>query len=72
MSEQKCENCRFFDPNSPNSDSPYEGLCLRYPPQLSNNEKGLNFYFPMVNRSIHCGEWKPILNSGSISAYDEE
>ena len=71
MPEQKCENCRFFI-QSPSSEKPYEGGCLRYPPQLSNNEYGRNFYFPTVNRGSLCGEWKPILDSGSISAYDEE
>ena len=72
MTQQKCENCRFFHENLSNSERPYEGDCLRYPPQLSNNEYGLNFYFPTVNRSSHCGEWRPILASGNISAYEEE
>ena len=72
MPEQKCKNCRFFDQHPPNSDSLYDGLCLRYPPQLQNNEHARHWYFPEVRQSNCCGEWKPILKSGNLSVYDEE
>lgn len=75
MPQQKCENCRFFSQNSSDSKRPYDGNCLRYPPQLRSSDYGIGpqpeFHFPRVSQGMHCGEWKPILDSGSISAYDE-
>ena len=74
MAQQKCENCRFFDPNSPQSEAPYEGYCLRYPPKQEVRQDGYydNWLFPKVHKNAQCGEWRPTLVNGNISAYHEE
>ena len=69
--KQVCENCRFFD----RTGSENKGECLRYPPQASHYETIISaviWRFPEVHQADHCGEWRPILESGNISAYDDE
>ena len=62
--DQICENCRFF----------YYRECKRYPPQAVRDEEGdINYwFFPEVDTNNCCGEWRPVLASRHISAYDEE
>ena len=49
------------------------GVCRRYPPQLTETSyRGVRQLLPDVNVNHHCGEWRPILVSGTISAYTEE
>ena len=78
--QQTCGNCRFLDDNYKDG----EPRCHRYPPQAKDetdfHEPPLLgafevhlWRFPEVNKDHHwCGEWKPILTSGNISAYEEE
>ena len=81
--QQTCGNCRFLDDNYKDG----EPRCHRYPPQAkdetftSESETGMipslpytaNLWrYPEVDKSSWCSEWKPILTSGNISAYDEE
>ena len=41
------------------------GVCRRYPPHPYHSS-------PTVNENHYCGEWRPILVSMNISAYEEE
>ncbi|MCG8625519.1 MAG: hypothetical protein MJE68_26415 [Proteobacteria bacterium] len=69
---QTCETCRFFYQRSSQKGTD-DGECLRYPPQLVND--GINepyWSFPETRTFNNCGEWKPILESGNTSVYDEE
>ena len=68
--DQRCENCRFFR----GAETDDYGACLRYPPQIEVSAEGYrtDWIFPKVNKFSRCGEWRPILESGNISAYDEE
>lgn len=77
--QQNCGNCRFLDDTSTDEKS----RCHRYPPRLQDTrvmsedpllrslEEGPVWRFPEMDKSNWCGEWQPILNSGSISAYDK-
>ena len=70
---QRCENCRFF--NSLNlSAEDDRALCLRYPPQIEVSQEGYktDWLFPRVHKTSRCGEWRPILENGNISAYEKE
>lgn len=78
--QQNCGNCRFLD----DTDTGEKPRCHRYPPQLQDTrvmsedpllrslEEVPVWRFPEMDKSNWCGEWQPILNSGSISAYDKE
>ena len=78
--QQNCGNCRFLD-DTYTDEKP---RCHRYPPQLQDKrvvsedpllrslEAEPGWKFPEMDKSNWCGEWQPILNSGSISAYDRE
>ena len=70
MAKQNCENCRFFEKYNHSNPESYAGYCLRYPPQ--REETLGNWIFPTVHESDQCGEWRPILVNGNISAYHEE
>ena len=48
------------------------GVCRRYPPQFSATDYHKYYRFPTIHENGYCGEWRPILISGSISAYEEE
>ena len=69
--DQICENCRFFNGEYVRES---KGECKRYPPQLVRVEElDENYWFsPEVHTHNCCGEWRPILESEHISAYDEE
>ena len=73
---QVCENCRFFQRNSKGTTlhplPENEGKCRRYPAQFSATDYHHLYRFPTVRESGWCGEWRPILESGNISAYEEE
>lgn len=71
--DQRCENCRFFDSLSLSMEDD-RATCLRYPPQIEVSQEGYrtDWLFPKVNKTSRCGEWRPILESGNISAYEEE
>ena len=71
MAKQKCENCRFFDED--NQDV-HDGSCLRFPPKQEVRTDGYydNWLFPKVRKNARCGEWRPTLVNGNISAYHEE
>ena len=75
-SVQKCGICRFFqrNPKRTNHWSPPEdhGKCRRYPAQFSTTDYRDSYRFPTVHESDWCGEWRPILESGNISAYEEK
>ena len=73
--QQTCGNCRFLD------DTYKDGKprCHRYPPQekekVPHPVGSLSFFwfFPDVKKDTDwCGEWRPTLASGNISAYDDE
>jgi len=70
---QRCENYRFFDNISLSAEDD-SASCLRYPPQIEALEIAISrsWLFPRVHKNSRCGEWRPILESGNISAYDEE
>ena len=70
---QRCETCRFFDNISLSAEDD-SASCLRYPPQIESLEIAISrsWLFPRVHKNSRCGEWRPILESGNISAYDEE
>lgn len=70
---QRCETCRFFVDHSSTVEED-QGFCLRYPPQIEALEIAISrsWLFPRVSKGSRCGEWRPILESGNISAYDEE
>ena len=82
MERQKCENCRFFSQLLDDDIEKGKGDCLRYPPQAIwfnvDEEKEYDpmnrvyWTFPHVSQSFKCGEWRPILKYGKISAYHEE
>ena len=68
---QYCENCRFFSDPIQTDDGLTKGTCYRYPPQVTF-EDGIDYYFsPEVYGHNWCGEWRPILENGNISAYYE-
>ena len=67
--DQTCGNCHFLD------DTYENGIprCHRYPPQVRVTLTTSNLWlFPEMDKQNWCGEWRPILTSGSISAYEEE
>ena len=77
--QQNCGNCRFLD------DTYTDGKprCHRYPPQaqdetMSYEEPLIGTFevhvwrFPEMDKGNWCGEWRPILDSGSISVHDEK
>lgn len=70
---QRCETCRFFSGQDSTAEDD-RGSCLRYPPQIEALEIAIfrSWLFPRVHKNSRCGEWRPILESGNISAYDEE
>ena len=83
MARQYCDECRFyFHPRLEEDlqdDIPlipgveFKGDCRRFPPRiivLQDNE--IEHSFPQVETYDSCGEWKPTLDSGSISVYDDE
>lgn len=54
MTDQRCENCRFWDTEN-------DGECRRYPPIITVNTKafsGLSADFPETNSDDWCGEWQ--------------
>ena len=71
---QYCENCRFFEEDLHSEQRSHDGRCLRYPPkqEVRMDEYYDNWLFPRVHKSDQCGEWRPILVNGNISAYHEE
>ena len=73
---QRCETCRFFtDQISTISTGQREDtFCLRYPPQIAVSDPIIYsaWLFPSVHETSRCGEWRPILENGNISAYEEE
>lgn len=82
MELQYCENCRFFQQDSTEKEE-RKGECKRFPPQIvwydvdkeEYEEEAydkVHWRFPEVYEYQRCGEWRPILESGNISAYDEE
>ena len=73
--QQTCGNCRFLDDTYEDGNP----RCHRYPPQDKEkvwDPKGnmlTYWYFPEVNKDTDwCGEWRPILENGDISAYSED
>ena len=54
--EQFCENCRFFIEWSSNA-----GYCKRYPPTPVgiDEDNGLSYCDPLVNKNDWCGEFQP-------------
>ena len=77
---QKCETCRFFSDQDSTAEDDH-GSCLRYPPQIESFPPQIealetaisrSWLFPRIHKNSRCGEWRPILESGNISAYDEE
>ena len=81
--QQTCGNCRFLDDTYKDGIP----RCHRYPPQSKDeritpkSEPGMipslpftaNFWsFPEMDKRDWCGEWRPILSSGSISTHDDE
>ena len=73
MPYQTCENCRFFEDVSLKGKDD-QTFCLRYPPQLEVGQDGYEtiWLFPRVHKTNRCGEWRPILPSGVLYAYDDE
>ena len=75
---QNCGNCRFLDDTYKDE----QARCHRYPPQAKEETwqpegivSTLTATFwraPEVEKDHWCGEWKPVLTSGNISAYEEE
>ena len=73
--QQTCGNCRFLDDTYKDGNS----RCHRYSPQAQDET---HFYeepltgsfevhawrFPEMDKGDWCGEWRPILASGNISA----
>lgn len=45
MSERRCDKCEWFD----------EGYCIRFPPQVGEND---NSMFPMTSMNCRCGEFR--------------
>ena len=49
------------------------GDCRRFPPRIIVlSDYQIESVFPQTDIGDFCGEWKPILDSGSISVYDDE
>ena len=72
---QTCKNCRFFEQILTSEKEGRTGECHRYPPQAAYKEtitNETNWEFPKVYESHHCGEWRPILENGNISVYDNK
>ena len=67
--DQRCINCRFYDPEYTEEK---HGQCLRYPPQVVHEYDNVYWRVPEVFELYRCGEWRPVLESEHISAYDEE
>ena len=77
---QICGNCRFLDDTYTDGNS----RCHRYPPQAQDETRFSEtpipmkievhlWRFPEVDKKQDwCGEWRPILVNGKISAYEEE
>ena len=71
--DQRCENCRFFDILSLSA-ADDRTLCLHCLPPIEVSREGYktDWLFAKVNNNSRCGEWRPILEIGNISAYNEE
>ena len=69
MADQRCENCRFYDPPLSEESATF-GQCRRYPPALvvvsgadvgdENVKGGLVALHPDVWPGEWCGEWQPV------------
>ena len=70
--DQSCENCRFYDAEYTTKEK--HGECKRYPPQVVSldGEDSPHWYVPEVFYLDRCGEWRPVLESKHISAYEEK
>lgn len=55
MSEQRCENCRFFGELEPDEDG---SDCLRYAPREFRKDGSQTALWPFVFRTEWCGEWQ--------------
>lgn len=58
MSEEHCENCRFWKETA---DDGSAGECQRYPKQIRTDQLGalVGVSFPPMDADDWCGEWKP-------------
>jgi hypothetical protein len=67
MSEERCENCRFWLPNKSNDIERINmGICRRYPPTvrfLDYIPKPL-FVLPETDPRCWCGEWRAAARPG--------
>lgn len=54
----RCENCRYFQPNETNGET---GDCRRYAPRPLQEGRPLSVLapWPMVETADWCGEWAP-------------
>lgn len=57
MSEQCCENCRFFGKAEPDEDG---SDCLRYAPREFRTDGSQTALWPFVFRTEWCGEWQAL------------
>lgn len=62
--KQICENCKFYKPNASRS-----GKCVRYPPQVCNDNYDYIFSHPLVYSEDWCGEFKN--REPSIDPYEQ-
>lgn len=72
---QTCKNCRFFKQITIPVEKSRRGRCYRYPPQAAYKgtiPNEINWEFPLVYEFHQCGEWRPILENGNISVYDNK
>jgi hypothetical protein len=61
MAEGRCETCRFWECSNFKVEKRGKelriGLCLRYPPQITDDIK--DGRFPRTAENAWCGEFKP-------------
>lgn len=55
-----CEHCRFWQVTLVTEESPQEGLCRRFPPQIIGIANGAAMVprFPKTFSSTWCGEFR--------------
>jgi hypothetical protein len=61
MSEEKCENCRFFKQTEDNIHGVMytRERCRRHPPIRASDNTQQEYEHPVTSLDSWCGEWRP-------------